>query len=448
MSSLWNPDNVRDVAESVGISQMNKEVVDDLARDIDFRVSQVIEEALKFMRHARRTTLHTDDITQALRVLDVEPLFGYDTTRPMRFGEASIGPGQPLYYIEDEEVDFEKLINAPLPKVPRDVSFTAHWLAVDGVQPSIPQNPSTHDSRNTDLLPKGPGANPSLSALAGNDSVAIKPLVKHVLSSELQLYFERITTAVLDETNEEYRNAAYNSLHTDPGLHQLVPYFVHFVNEKVTHSIKELFVLRQMLCLLEAILRNQSLFIEPYIASFIPSIITCLTGKHLGNSSDSPSAVYSLRELAASLIVSISQRHGKSSHTLKPRLARTLLKTFLDPTKPLPSHYGALFALQRMVGPAGVRTLIIPNLRLYDAILREGMADDVKRADAEQVISVLMAALMVGASDVVEGANGVASEPELRTRLVDKVGEVMGTKVVDSGNMKLVKVVLHTNIDI
>jgi hypothetical protein len=59
-----------------------------------------------------------------LKVLDVEPLYGYESTRPLRFGEASLGPGQPLFYIEDEEVDFEKLINAPLPKVPRDVSFT------------------------------------------------------------------------------------------------------------------------------------------------------------------------------------------------------------------------------------------------------------------------------------------------------------------------------------
>ena len=43
---------------------------------------------------------------------------------PLRFGEASLGPGQPLYYVEDEEVDFEKLINAPLPKVPREITFT------------------------------------------------------------------------------------------------------------------------------------------------------------------------------------------------------------------------------------------------------------------------------------------------------------------------------------
>lgn len=121
---LWNAENVRDVAESVGISSIGEEPLRTLTQDTEYRLGQVIIEALRFMRACGRTALSVNDVSMALKVLDVEPLYGYDSTRPLRYGEASLGPGQPLYYVEDEEVDFEKLINAPLPKVPRDVMFT------------------------------------------------------------------------------------------------------------------------------------------------------------------------------------------------------------------------------------------------------------------------------------------------------------------------------------
>ncbi|KAL8958881.1 MAG: hypothetical protein Q9183_005752, partial [Haloplaca sp. 2 TL-2023] len=326
--SVWNPDNIKDVAESIGIASLNDDVLQGLSSDIEYRLSQVLEEALKFTRHSKRTTLTTQDISQALKVLDVEPLYGYESTRPLRFGEASIGPGQPLFYVEDEEVDFEKLINAPLPKVPREISFS------EGVQPSIPQNPASADSRTQELVPKGPGANPNLAALSGADNVTVKPLVKHVLSKELQLYFSNVCSAIFDEANDEYRVAALASIRTDPGLHQLVPYFVQFIAEKVTHGLKDLFLLTQTMQLTSALLDNKSLYVDPYIASVIPPVLTCLVGRHLGSSPDRL-AHFELRNISAALLGSICKKYAKSSHTLKPRLARTCLKHFLDPTKPL-----------------------------------------------------------------------------------------------------------------
>lgn len=135
------------------------------------------------------------------------------------------------------------------------------------MQPAIPQNPTTAESRNQELLPKGAGANPHMAASMSADDVSVKPLVKHILSKELQLYFERVCGAILDDANEDYRAAALASLRNDPGLHQLVPYFVQFVAEKVTHNLRTLFILTQMMHLTSALLDNESLFLDPYVGA-------------------------------------------------------------------------------------------------------------------------------------------------------------------------------------
>lgn len=460
--SVWNPDNIKDVAESVGIASLSTEVVDHLTRDVEFRISQILEEALKFMRHAKRTTLFTQDVSQALRVLDVEPLYGYESTRPLKFGEASIGPGQPLYYLEDEEVDFEKLINAPLPKVPREISFTAHWLAVEGVQPTIPMNPTPADAaRNDTLLAKGVGANPHLAATAGADNLNVKPLVKHVLSKELQLYFEHVSAALLDESNEEYRAAALSSLRSDPGLHQLLPYFIQFVAEKITHNLKSLFVLTQMLHLVAALLENNNLTIDPYIASLVPPVLTCLVGKRLGASQTNPSngsadpaptdlpPHYRLRALAASLLQLLCRkRYTASMPQLKPRLARALLKHFLAPsTQPLGTYYGALLGLCNIAGADGVRALVLPNLKALDEVLAEAP----KGPELDEVINVILRGLQKLEDDIVtfgkQDQDGEITET-MRADLSQKVGDVVAARLVETNNVQLVKAVLDQNLDL
>ncbi|KAL1989243.1 hypothetical protein VTN96DRAFT_5 [Rasamsonia emersonii] len=442
--SVWNPDNIRDVAESVGIANLNNDVADNLARDVEYRIAQVLEEALKFMRHGRRTVLTTQDISNALRVLDVEPLYGYESTRPLRFGEASLGPGQPLFYVEDEEVDFEKLINAPLPKIPREVTFTAHWLAVEGVQPSIPQNPTSAESRNLELVSKGPNANPTLAAMSGNQNVAVKPLVKHVLSKELQLYFEKVCNAFLDESSEEYRTSAYSSLREDPGLHQLVPYFVQFISEKVTHSLKDIFVLSQVMRMTEALILNKSLYVDPYVASLVPPVLTCLIGRQLGGNADL-SEQFALRDFAASLIGLIAKKYSHASHTLKPRLARSCLKNFLDPAKPFGTHYGAIIGLHAVGGPDVVRELILPNLKPYEKLLRDAIAEDgPRRPEAEKVLGALLAVLSTLHEGRAHMANGHAAivTDELREQLNEKVGELIAAKIAEAGDVQTAHAIL------
>ncbi|EFX02394.1 transcription initiation factor tfiid complex subunit [Grosmannia clavigera kw1407] len=416
---LWNPENVRDVAESVGVSQLADDALRCLSQDVEYRIGQVIVEALRFMRAGGRTTLTVQDMSLALRVLDVEPLYGYESTRPLRYGEASLGPGQPLFYVEDEEVEFERLVNAPLPRVPRDASLTAHWLAIEGVQPAIPQNPTTAEARSQELVPKGPGANPALAALAGNDNVGFKPAIKHIISNELVLYFDKIQAAVLDDNPDEevlrLRDAALDSVRSDPGLHQLVPYFVNFIANQITHRMDDVFALRRTMELTSALVANPHLFLDPYASPLCAPVLTCLVARRLGGlgagsgaggsgpggvgdlGSDSghndshsingihatngingshtvhgllPDSIvretYLLRELAASLLGQLARKFAHSNALLRPKLTRTCLKVLLEPSRPAPVLYGAVCGLAAAGGPEAVRVLVLPNLRAID----------------------------------------------------------------------------------
>ena len=322
----------------------------------------------------------------------------------------------------------------------------AHWLAVEGVQPSIPQNPATADSRTQELVPKGPGANPNLAAISGADNVTVKPLVKHVLSKELQLYFSNVCSAIFDETNDEYRVAALASIRTDPGLHQLVPYFVQFIAEKVTHGLKDLFLLTQTMQLTSALLDNKSLYVDPYIASVIPPVLTCLVGRHLGSSPDRL-AHFELRNVAAALLGSICKKFAKSSHTLKPRLARTCLKHFLDPTKPLGTNYGGIIGLRAIGGTEVVRVLILPNVKEYENLLREPLEDESspKHLEAEAVLTALIAALQILENDVVTLSNGAMDhgEEELMRRVEDKVGALIAGRILLMARPRLVRALIE-----
>lgn len=111
------------------------------------------------------------------------------------------------------------------------------------MQPAIVQNPTPSDAKS-DLFnkrikldqssqPVVPGIKSGAQPTA-TGAAEVQPLVKHVLSKELQMYYERITSAVLSQ-DEILRATAISSLQNDPGLHQLLPYFVQLVAEKVRY---------------------------------------------------------------------------------------------------------------------------------------------------------------------------------------------------------------------
>lgn len=245
------------------------------------------------MRHGRRTTLSTSDIDQALRVLNIEPLYGHSSHNPPSFRRALPFPqlpaAGPVYFVEDEEIDFDRALREEKITLPKGVNWTAHWLAVEGVQPLIPENPPAipkdQDAETTKtppltngFLPTPPSQNRPTTKKQQHQQHQQQQqqlLVKQVLSRELQLYYTRLTTSLLPPTGEFIkRTAALASLRNDAGLQALLPYLIRWVGEGVVSALREGGqtendgrVLEVLLDVVSAILDNNTLFVEPYVST-------------------------------------------------------------------------------------------------------------------------------------------------------------------------------------
>lgn len=192
--SIFPKETVSLIAESIGIN-LKDDISNLLIQDTEYRTREIIIEAVKFARHSKRKKLLPRDINSALQTKNVQKLYGYHT-------EKEIIKTANLYYLQDEEVDLEELVSKPLPPVPCEPTFTSHWLAIEGVQPRIVQNPTLNDLHDV----KSKDVEKSVDAKAVT--------VKQVLTKELQLYYEKITSTLFSATYE----LAIESISNDPGI--------------------------------------------------------------------------------------------------------------------------------------------------------------------------------------------------------------------------------------
>lgn len=467
--TLWSPhDTVKDAAESLGMT-LPDDAAKNLAMDVEYRIHEILETAIKFMRHSKRRLLRSTDLNQALHLLNIEPLYGYDNSQPVQFKEALVGQsGQTLYYLNEKEVDLERLINQELPRIPRQTTFTAHWLAIEGVQPLIPQNPLPADIMNTPPIIRGAVTSTLGKEIASTavgdpskgtvDRVAsnnrqltdkdaeIKPLVKHVLSKELRLYFDKVVQVLLSTypESEQLKYAALNSLKVDPGLHQLVPYFIQFIAEQITNQLRNIDVLSTMLAVISALADNKTIFLDPYIHALMPCILTLLLAKKIGptiNMSDTEEvketfrSQLAIREFAAILLDHVIQVYGSSYSTLKLRITRTLLKAFLDTTKPTGTHYGALLALKNM-GNEVIKLIVIGNLKMwYKLVIEDDNKTEMERDILKNLLLEIFNTLLVKveASSSSTNSNQTLTD-DGKNRLFDRLGEPLANLILEQPN--------------
>ncbi|XP_064961645.1 transcription initiation factor TFIID subunit 6-like [Musa acuminata AAA Group] len=384
--SIVPKETIEVIAQSIGIANLSPDVALALAPDVEYRLREIMQEAIKCMRHSKRTILTADDVDSALSLRNIEPLYGFASGDPLRFKRA-VGH-KDLFYIDDRDVDFKEVIDAPLPKAPLDTAVVAHWLAIEGVQPAIPEN-----------SPVEAIVAPSENKKSDNSKddglhVDLKLPVKHVLSRELQLYFDKITELTVTRPESILFKEALLSLAADSGIHPLVPYFSYFIADEVARSLHDLPILFALMRVVRSLLHNPHIHIEPYLHQLMPSIITCVVAKRLG--SRIADSHWELRDFSANLAASVCRRYGHVYHNLQSRLTKTLINAFLDPSKALTQHYGAIQGLAAL-GPGVVRLLVLPNLEPYLQLLEpemqlEKQKNEMKRKEAWRVYGALLCA--------------------------------------------------------
>lgn len=195
---------------------------------------------------------------------------------------------------------------------------------------------------------------------ATTGQAALRPSAKAHLTTELQLYFSRLTSALVPPVSalatlpgnppagssthsfpepERHRLAALASVRADAAVAGVLAYLVRWVAESINKTLAgPTGTIGCLIDVVEAILDNDVLFVEPYLHQFLGPLMSILLTVPLGPHppvSTSPSA-FDLRVRAADVLAKLVSLYGKNYPGLVPRLVSTLSKALHMPTSPSP----------------------------------------------------------------------------------------------------------------
>jgi transcription initiation factor TFIID subunit 6 len=270
--------------------------------------------------------LHAEDINMALQWRGSEKIYATSSAvSAISSSSSSAKSSNHSLHRDIKKIMLEDYLKTEMDTPPpQEVGLTVHWLAVDGVQPDIPQNPSrpaapvepstglasvskrskrsdvvheieADDEGDPDNVPSAAGlVDPVLSTATGatvrmgqlssnlgltvgdsTASVQVAQLLPRVVSEELRLYYGRITTVVdrVAETGmmREEQDAALTRLAQDAGIQELVPFLLQFVAQRLFQNTFDSSHGRVLVRMARSLLRNPHLHLEIHVRSKEPS---------------------------------------------------------------------------------------------------------------------------------------------------------------------------------
>lgn len=127
--------------------------------------------------------------------------------------------------------------------------------------------------------------------------------VRHVLSRELEVYFDKLVGLLEEEAEGAAAGeavggmgdgagdasgcgprlrAALSSLAADPGLHALTPYFSAYLANGVAAHLGQLAYLTRLLALARALVSNPHMALDSYLGQLLPAVASVLLTRNLG----------------------------------------------------------------------------------------------------------------------------------------------------------------------
>lgn len=292
----------------------------------------------------------------------------------------------------------QEILNAPPQKIPRPCSIKGHWLAIEGIQPAIPENPiPPFEISKLDII-YDDNCRPKVKL----NSATKQPqndVITFPMTLEQQHYLQEITEACVG-VDENRRTEAFESLKVDTGLNVMLPRLCNFISEGVRVNVgrNNFAMLIYLMRMCKSLVDNSNLRLETYLHELLPPIITCIVSKQLCTRPDVDNH-WALREYASRLLCQVCRSFNTGNNQLRSTVTKLLSSTLVREETPLTTYFGALFFLGEL-GLESIVNFILPCVKAaserLQSILEVNSTSQVSSVDkiaAERIKSVLLKVL-------------------------------------------------------
>ncbi|XP_037729659.1 transcription initiation factor TFIID subunit 6 [Drosophila subpulchrella] len=312
---------------AISMHSTGRQVGDDVAKLLSLSlkedISNLLDEAGKYMRRTRAQRLDLSHIQHAVRMDD-------DLSMDIFFRQVVSGVC-PRHLLEEKA----RVVGGALSTEPGPVPLVSGQES----EPEIPLDPAN-----------------SHSGWLKAEQVLLKPNKRYPLTKEQQSFFGLVTEACVG-TSETRRQRALQTLSTDPSLEVLLPTLSAFIAEMtISHLAQEnIAILFYLMRMVRALVANSRLNLLQYLHLILPAVLTC----QLTKLSPDLEKQWALREYCGNIIAHILRRFDASEHIILPRVIGVYKRALTK--EPLATVFGAVIGLGKM-GSHVVRACILPEI--------------------------------------------------------------------------------------